>query len=68
MFWKKYTPVMTPEELIGLLDAGQAPVLVDVRSEKDYQKAHLPGAINIPLAELEQRAGELNPAAPTVFY
>jgi hydroxyacylglutathione hydrolase len=28
----------------------------------------IPGAVNIPLAELANRIGELDPAAPTVVY
>lgn len=70
MFWKntEHTSLITPDELAQLLAEGRAPVLVDVRSVKDYQKAHLTSAIHIPLDELERRAGELNPDLPTVFY
>ena len=70
MFWKKaeQIPLITPDELARLLAGGRAPVLVDVRSQQGYGAGHLPGAINIPLDELEQRANELDPTAPTVFY
>ncbi len=69
MFWKKgeSLPVMKPEELARM--AGESmPVIVDVRGPQQFRDGHLPGAINIPLSELERRAGELDPAAPTVFY
>ncbi len=33
--------------------------LIDVRDAEDYAAAHVGGAVHIPLAELEDRAGEL---------
>ncbi|MDO9525766.1 MAG: rhodanese-like domain-containing protein [Gemmobacter sp.] len=38
--------------------------LIDVRDAEDYAAAHVAGAVHIPLAELEDRAGEL-PAGRT---
>jgi rhodanese-related sulfurtransferase len=68
-FWKRQkTIVIKPDEVAVKITEGQPPVIVDVRSEKEFQAGHLPGAINIPLGELEQRQVELDPAAPTVFY
>jgi rhodanese-related sulfurtransferase len=34
-------------------------VLIDVRPEDEYGLGHLPGALNIPLRELEARLSEL---------
>jgi len=70
MFWKKVEslPAVTPDELERMAAGINRPVIVDVRDLRHFRDGHLPGAINIPLSELEQRAGELNPAAPTVFY
>jgi rhodanese-related sulfurtransferase len=70
MFWKKRgsLPVMTPEELIAAVEEGNPPVIVDVRSARQFSEGHLPGAINIPLSELDGKAGEFDPAAPAVFY
>ena len=70
MFWKKResAPAMTPEELARAVAGGSPPVIVDIRSPQQYRDGHLPGAINIPLGELEGRASELDPAATTVFY
>lgn len=34
-------------------------VLLDLRPRREFEQGHLPGAINIPLAELESRLGEL---------
>jgi len=42
--------------------------LVDVRETHEYAEGHLPGAVHIPLSELQKRAGELDPSKPTVAY
>jgi rhodanese-related sulfurtransferase len=70
MFWKKVEslPAVMPEELARMEAGGSPPVVVDVRDQQRFRDGHLPRAINIPLSELERRAGELDPAAPTVFY
>lgn len=49
------------------LDAGDA-VFVDVRGEEQYAEAHIPGALSLPLLEIEQRAGELSPDAELILY
>jgi NADPH-dependent 2,4-dienoyl-CoA reductase/sulfur reductase-like enzyme/rhodanese-related sulfurtransferase len=61
-------PLMTPAELDARRAAGEALQIVDVRSGRDYAKSHLPDAVNIPLAELRKRAGELDPSTRTVTY
>ena len=55
---------MTPSELHAALDAVQ---IVDVRTEPEHIIAAIPGAINIPLSELSERMGELNPNQQTVI-
>ena len=42
--------------------------LIDVRQPKEYERGHLPGAVLIPVAELEQRAGGLDRTRPTIAY
>jgi rhodanese-related sulfurtransferase len=41
---------------------------VDVRTPKEYQGGHLPGARLIPIGELENRVQELDPKKPTIAY
>ncbi|MGA9174536.1 MAG: rhodanese-like domain-containing protein [Thermoactinomyces sp.] len=36
-------------------------VLVDVRTDEEYEDGHIPGAIHIPHDEMEARFEELNP-------
>ena len=56
-------------ELIGALRAGQI-VLVDVLSPESFAVAHLPGAINLPIADIARRAPTALPNrhAPIVTY
>ena len=42
--------------------------LVDVRTPKEYEEGHLPGARLIPVGELPDRFAELDPEKPTVVY
>jgi rhodanese-related sulfurtransferase len=44
-------------------------LLVEVLPAEDYEDEHLPGAINIPLKELDrERVRELDPERPVVVY
>ncbi|MFU8803483.1 MAG: ArsR/SmtB family transcription factor [Bradymonadaceae bacterium] len=43
-------------------------VLVDVRPDHEYSAGHLPGALSIPLSELEERLGELPSGQTIVAY
>ncbi len=42
--------------------------LVDVRRPDEYRGGHLPGSRLIPLDELPDRIGELDPRKPTIVY
>lgn len=55
------------EELIGRLRRGEA-VLVDVRPAEEFAAGHIEGARSVPLAELEQRLGELPADREIVAY
>lgn len=46
------------EEAQKAVEAGTA-IFVDVRDEHSYQTSHIKGARNIPLKEVDKRAGEL---------
>lgn len=55
------------EELLERTRAGLVTVL-DVRPADEFDAGHIPGAISIPLTELESRIGELDPAQEIVAY
>lgn len=42
--------------------------VIDVRSASDYERGHVPGAISVPAAELEQEIGEIPPDAKVIAY
>jgi len=46
-------------ELAARIEAGDAPLILDVRSREEYAAGHVPGAINIPHDELSTRQTEL---------
>ena len=61
-------PRITPEELKARLDEGEEIVIVDSRALKPYNVRHIPGAISMPLDEVEERADELPKNRTIVFY
>jgi len=58
-----------PSELKAMLaDPSTANTLVlDVREQWEYDEGHVPGAMLIPLGELTERIGELDPARPVAI-
>ena len=54
-------------ELLDRLRDGTATVL-DVRPEDEFRQGHLPGALNIPLVQLERRLAELPADKEIVAY
>ncbi len=55
------------KELLGRVHKGLVTVL-DVRPSEEYQAGHLPGAVNIPLSEIEGRLGKLPKNKEIVAY
>jgi rhodanese-related sulfurtransferase len=62
----QFEPV-SREELARRAQAGDVTVL-DVRPAEEYQAGHIPGAVSIPIAELERRLAELPPDKQIVAY
>lgn len=58
---------ITREELLRRQKSGEV-TLVDVRPHEEYQAGHIPGAINIPVAELAGRLAELPADRDIVAY
>lgn len=54
-------------ELVARVEAGGV-VLIDVRPPLEFEAGHLPGAVNIPLAELSDGIAELDPQTLVVAY
>jgi len=47
---------ITPAEAKKRLDSDKSIVLLDVRTQEEYDEKHIPGSILIPVDELEKRA------------
>ncbi|WP_042352373.1 sulfurtransferase TusA family protein [Bacillus massiliigorillae] len=59
---RKYSQVINNEQLQEKLQAENKIVVLDVRETAEYAFNHIPGAVSIPLGELEERMNELNKA------
>ena len=57
---------VTPRELKARLDAGERPVLLDVRERWEFELARIEGSKLVPMSELERRFSQLDPEAETV--
>jgi rhodanese-related sulfurtransferase len=57
---------ITPRALKSRLDAGERPVLLDVREPWEFELASIEGSKLIPMSQLERRFTELDPDAETV--
>ncbi|MYU24093.1 rhodanese-like domain-containing protein [Streptomyces sp. SID8352] len=53
------TPVFTPAALQHLIETGDGPRLIDVRTSGEFETGHIPGAHNVPLDTLREHRAEL---------
>lgn len=60
-------PRVSLAEAKDALDNGSA-IFVDVRGDEVYALSHIPGAVSIPLNDLETRLGELDPEKWIITY
>ena len=61
------TEYLTREELLDRVRSGAATV-IDVRPAEEYAAGHIPGALSLPLEELESRLADLPADAEIVAY
>lgn len=50
---------VTAAALLEQIDAGRAPLVLDVRSQAEYTGGHVPGAVHVPFAEAAERAAAI---------
>jgi rhodanese-related sulfurtransferase len=57
-------------DLLGEIERGEAPAILDVRTRAEYEQGHVPGAINVPFTSLLFGSPELpiGPDRPMVVY
>jgi len=66
-FFPRAAGAVRAPELAALLQQKQA-VAVDTRDANSYGRAHIPGAVNMPLEELQGRLAELHMLGTPVLY
>ncbi len=49
-------------------EAGEVPLLVDVRTPEEWEAGHVPGAVHIPMREIQGRLAELEPHKSDPIY
>ncbi len=57
---KVMVKLISMDDLKKKIDAGSVTV-VDALGQESYEQAHLPGAINIPVTEVDQKAPSMLP-------
>jgi rhodanese-related sulfurtransferase len=58
---------LTPRQFLDRRSAGDAMTLVDVREDWETELSPVPSPhVHIPMGQIVERLGELNPAEPTV--
>jgi rhodanese-related sulfurtransferase len=61
-------PMYQRKDFYRALRVNPAPQLIDVRSWAEWLQGHLPGAISMPLLELNGRAGSIDRSRPILVY
>jgi sulfur-carrier protein adenylyltransferase/sulfurtransferase len=68
------TPVgvdeIRPEEARERLDENDAPVLIDVRTDRERGTSYIPGSVHLPMADVESRLSDVapDPNRPIITY
>ena len=50
------------------LDQKKGMMIIDVRTDKEYEKGHIPGAVHVPLADIGNRIKKLRKDKELVVY
>ena len=59
---------ISPEEVYEIITNDKDYIIVDVRTQDEYNEGHLEKALLIPVDELDQRIGELPKDLPIIVY
>ena len=62
---EKYIKV---SEAKALVDQKKLVSFIDVRPPAHYERLHIKGALNIPLADISRRLADVNKKVPVVLY
>ena len=56
------------EQLVDDIIDKKKPSIVDVRTQQEYEQAHIKGSVSIPLGEIPLRLAEIPRDKPVVLY
>jgi rhodanese-related sulfurtransferase len=61
---------ISPADLQAQIESGHPPVILDVRSKKEYDTGHVPGALLVPFSRVRATmpALSIEPGTPLVVY
>jgi hydroxyacylglutathione hydrolase len=61
---------VAPDALLASIGAGTAPTIVDVRTRREYDRGHVPGALHAPFYRLLVRQDDIpgSRETPVVVY
>jgi NADPH-dependent 2,4-dienoyl-CoA reductase/sulfur reductase-like enzyme/rhodanese-related sulfurtransferase len=65
---KRGRKIMTPQELLERMQAGESITVIDVRGKKDRDKGFIAGSLHIPLQKLRAELPGLDKGGLTVTY
>jgi rhodanese-related sulfurtransferase len=65
--WEIIMPTPIGRDELQMLTA-QGAQLIEVLPADEYDWAHLPGAVNIPLKDLDARAAQIDRSRPVILY
>jgi rhodanese-related sulfurtransferase len=51
--------VIRQDALLEQLQNGDSPIILDVRTPREYKQGHVPGAVNLPYQQIGRRVAEL---------
>jgi hydroxyacylglutathione hydrolase len=62
------TERVTAASLVEQLGSSDPPLVIDVRSSREWEQGHIDGAVNLPLSQLRERLDELPSDRPLVVH
>lgn len=62
------TPTIAPQALAERIEAGDAPLILDVRTPEEFERGHVPGARLIPHDRIAEHLDELRGVSEVVAY
>lgn len=66
--WRGTSPGASPMEVMPQMSGDAPPVLIDVRTPREFEDGRLTGSINIPLQSLRDRLTEIPRDRPVVLH